>query len=148
VLTSPTNGQIFDRDTTRIILAWTSGELPPDVFYVVTLNRYINSVFSRKDEFDMRENRFQLPSSALANVPAGADVKFEWTVAIRRAKVNVDGTKEWDPTLNVTSQTFTFSYRSPTATLVPTWTVPPVTPVPTKRSQGSPPQPATTPAGR
>jgi serine/threonine protein kinase len=148
VLTSPTNGQVFDRDATRIVLAWTSGELPPDVFYVVTLNRYINSVFSRKDEFDMRENRFQLPSSALANVPAGVDVKFEWTVAIRRAKVNVDGTKEWDPALNVTSQVFTFSYRSPTATLVPTWTVPPTTPVPTRRSPGSPPQPPTMPTVR
>jgi hypothetical protein len=139
VLTSPTNGQVFDKEGTRITLSWTSaGELPPDVYYVVTLNRFVNNVFSRKDEFDTRETRYQLPPNVLANVPVGGEARFEWAVSIRRAKVNVDGSKEWDPSLNVPSHTFTFSYRSPTPTPVPTPTSLPASPAPTRREPPGP----------
>ena len=138
-LTSPTNGQVFDKEVTRITLSWTSaGELPPDVYYVVTLNRFVNNVFSRKDEFDTRETRYQLPPNVLANVPVGGEARFEWAVSIRRAKVNVDGSKEWDPSLNVPSHTFTFSYRSPTPTPVPTPTSLPASPAPTRREPPGP----------
>jgi protein phosphatase len=152
-ISSPRDGQAFEGNTPNVTLIWTGAELPENVFYVVTLSRSASGAKTQSSEYTLRENRMQVPPREFSSMPAGGEVKFDWNVSIRRTlKVNVDGTKDWDPTLKVPSVNASFVWRIPTPT--PTLTSTPLplpTQIPTKERGGGgpgnppPPPPKDTP---
>ncbi|MBM3127621.1 MAG: hypothetical protein FJ009_03195 [Chloroflexi bacterium] len=150
-LTSPGNNQVFEGSGARPVLTWTGpAELPENVYYVLTFTRNAGSANPRREEYALREKQWTLPPGEYASIAAGTTLRFEWSVAIKRAiGVNIDGSKQWDPMLNVSSPAFVFSWRSPTPAPTATWTPPPMPTVrPTQeRSQPGPP-PTAIPIGR
>jgi hypothetical protein len=124
-LSSPTNGQIFEGNGAKITLVWSGlSDLPENVYYVVSLYRTIGGVRTGSNEYAItRETRIPLPATESSNLPNSGDIKYEWSVTIKRtSKTNVDGTKEWDPNFKVPSQTLNFIWRipAPAPTLTPT----------------------------
>ncbi len=108
----PTDGSVFSGPQAQVVLEWQSaGAMPEDIFYVVSIKKWVNGNYIGESQNWTKSNRIRLDSSfytALEDGPrrfanaapdlAGATDQFQWSVAIFRLTViKPDGTLEGVP---------------------------------------------------
>ncbi len=126
----PADGFVFEGQQAQVILEWRSvGSLPEDVFYVVSIKKWVDGKYIGESLNWTKSNRIRLDSSfytafkdgpqRLANAApllAGAVDQFEWSVAIYRLTlIKPDGSIEGVPLSQPTSsRRFTWGPALPT----------------------------------
>ncbi len=129
-LLQPADGFVFSGPEASVILAWDPvGPMPDDVFYVVTIRKWVNGKYIGQSLNWTKANRIRLDSSfytafndgarRFANASpdlAGAVNQFEWSIAIYRLTlINPDGTLQGVPLGKPTSSRhFTWGPALPT----------------------------------
>jgi PPM family protein phosphatase len=129
----PSNGFLFGGPDASVILAWDSaGDLPEDVFYVVTIRKLVNNTLVGESKNWTKSNRIRLDASFYTadaggphrigmGAPLLADpiAKFEWFVTLYRlTSIQPDGTLTGVP-ISQPSATRTFLW-GPAPQLAPT----------------------------
>ncbi len=128
----PTDSTVFNGTLSDVILEWrTVGPMPEDVFYVVSIKKWVNGKYVGESKNWTRSNRIRLDSSfytafqegprRFANAApnlAGAVDQFEWSVALYRLTlIKPDGTLQGVPLAPPTSVR-RFSWGPPLPTRV------------------------------
>ncbi len=126
----PADGFVFNGPQSEVVLEWRSvGTMPEDVFYVVSIKKWVDGKYIGESLNWTKSNRIRLDSSfytalhdgpgRLANaapLSAGAVNQFEWSVAIYRLTlVKPDGSIEGIPLSQPnSSRRFTWGPALPT----------------------------------
>jgi protein phosphatase len=123
-LLRPTDGFVFSGLQSDVVLEWGSaGSMPEDVFYVVSIKKWVNGTYVGESQNWTKSNRIRLDSSfytafnqgprRFANAApnlAGSVNQFEWSVTIYRLTlIKPDGTLQGVP-LNSTSPARNFTW--------------------------------------
>ncbi len=126
----PADGFAFNGSQSDVVLEWGSlGTMPEDVFYVVSIKKWVNGKYVGESQNWTKSNRIRLDSSfytALGDGPrrfanaapdlAGAVNQFQWSVAVYRLTlIKPDGTLQGVPLSQSTSvRNFTWGPALPT----------------------------------
>lgn len=122
----PANGALFSGPSAAIILAWNSvGTLPDDMFYVVSIRKFVDGKFIGESRNWTKATRIRLDSSFYASSGDGkvaglaaqqqqaTVAQFEWNVAVFRLTIiNPNGTLDGQP-ISATSPTAMFLWGPP-----------------------------------
>ncbi len=119
----PINGQVFVGPGAQIILEWnaTSSPLPADVYYVVTIQKFVGDQSVLQFDSWTQQTRIQLAPTLYQD----AAVRYEWHVTLERLiRVNPDGSKEGAAILPPTPTLFFLWRPAPAPTMTPKTTYP------------------------
>ena len=123
----PANGFVFTGPDAPVILAWDSvGNLPEDVYYVVTIRKWVNDKLIGESRNWTKSNRIKLDPSFYFALYSGtrsvgmsapllnaADARFEWFITLYRwTTTKPDGAFDGVP-VGTPSPVVTFFWRAP-----------------------------------